>query len=67
MIFAGKCIKDDILKMGTIFNWENAYFTMDEVSDLAKCFSFQMNELVIIARFHTASIFCSDGSIHSIV
>lgn len=28
----GSNIKGDILRMGTIFNWEKEYFTMDEVS-----------------------------------
>lgn len=32
MFISGDGIKGDILKMGTIFNWEKEYFTMDEVS-----------------------------------
>lgn len=31
-LFSGGGIKGDILKMGTIFNWEKEYFTMDQVS-----------------------------------
>lgn len=29
--FKGSGIKEDIIKMGTIFNWDKEYFTMDEV------------------------------------
>lgn len=29
----GQLIKDDLVRMGSIFNWEKEYFTMDEVKD----------------------------------
>lgn len=34
----GGGIKADILKMGTIFNWEKEYFTMDQVRAIINSF-----------------------------
>lgn len=33
----GNNIKDSIIQLGTIFNWEKEYFTMDEVITKHSC------------------------------
>lgn len=50
---AGDGIKADILKMGTIFDWQKEYFTMDNVSCNNK---FEQNQTIIIHFMNSANL-----------
>lgn len=47
----GGSIKADILKMGTIFNWEKEYFTMDDVSFINRNDTTILKDTVIRSSF----------------
>lgn len=61
LIITGNRIKDDLQKLGTIFNWEQEYFTLDKVTALHYFFV----SLRLIVFLFTASIVCGSGSIYS--
>lgn len=56
LLFVGNGIKDDILKMGTILNWDKEYYTMDEVNYIIHIIQ---SKQILIIHFHVASIVCS--------